>query len=207
MSGLWPASESPGKAMFNPNVRFCSQCAAQMVARRPAGDAHERMVCMRCDYVDYQNPKILVSCLATLGDKLLWMRRKVAPKAGYWALPAGFMELGESPEQAAARELWEETRARISPRSLRLFIIGSLSLPHLSEVYLAYRGELESADDIAATEESMEVGLFTQDEAPWGKLAFPVVTESIRQFYLDHARGDYGVYQGHYTGESYTLRR
>lgn len=193
--------------MLKSEVRFCSRCAGRMVAKIPAGDVRERMVCTRCNYVDYQNPKILVACLATCGDKLLWMRRKAEPKAGYWALPAGFMELGESPEQAAARELWEETRARVSPDALKLFIIGSLSLPHLNEVYLAYRGELENADDIAATEESMEVGLFSRDEAPWDKLAFPVVTESIRQFYLDHARGHYSVYQGHYAGGDYTLRQ
>ncbi len=75
-------------------------------------------MCDACQFIAYDNPKILVACIASWQDKVLWMKRATEPQRGYWAIPSGFMESGETPEQAAARELHEETRAHIDPASL-----------------------------------------------------------------------------------------
>lgn len=175
-----------------------------MVRKVPPNDHRERMVCESCGYIHYENPKILVACIATWGDRVLWIKRATEPRKGYWAIPSGFAEKGETPEQAAARELEEETGARIKVESLNLFVVGSL--PEISEVYLVYRGELDS-DDYHMTAEAEAVALFSRDEAPWGQYAYPAVVEAMHQFYRDHLKRSYGVYVGRYADEKNTFTR
>lgn len=173
--------------------KYCSQCASILSLKCPRGDTCTRYVCDSCGYVDYENPKILVACFATFENKLLWMRRKYPPMAGHWFIPSGFMELSETPEEAASRELFEETRAIISPRKLEFFMIGVL--PVISQVYLAYRGEIENVDAIQTTDESLEIGLFTHEKAPLDKLAFPITVDTFHLFYRSLAERNYGVYR------------
>jgi ADP-ribose pyrophosphatase YjhB (NUDIX family) len=136
--------------------------------------------------VHYQSPQILVSCLATFEDKLVWMRRGTEPQKGYWTMPGGFMEEGEQPEQAVARELLEETRAVILENSLELFAVGSL--PEMNQVYLTYRGLLKTPY-VDTSMEATEVGLFSEQTAPWREFAYPDLEEVVRHFYNDHRRG------------------
>jgi ADP-ribose pyrophosphatase YjhB (NUDIX family) len=152
--------------------------------------------------VVYENPKILVACFATWGEKVVWMKRAADPQKGFWSIPSGFMEKGETPEQAAARELWEETGARINPQDMELYLMGSL--PSISEVYLTFRGPLASPE-LVKGEESLDVGLFSLEDAPWTETAYPQVIESIEQFYRDHQRGNYGVYRASYVDDKHVL--
>ena len=109
---------------------------------------------------------------------MLLCKRSIEPRRGYWTLPAGFMENEESTMQGAAREAHEEANA--VAEDLELF--GVYSLPRISQVYMMFLGQLK--DGIAfAGEESLEVGLFEPDNIPWNELAFPVVTESLQQFF------------------------
>jgi ADP-ribose pyrophosphatase YjhB (NUDIX family) len=149
------------------------------------------LICVGCGFILYENPKVLVTCLATWEDKLLWMRRAREPQRGGWTIPGGFMEKGETPEQAAARELHEETGGLVDPAQLSLWGVGAI--PGISEVYLAYRGRL-IAPTIASGPEAMDVGLFGEHEAPWKQSAYPQTEESLRQFYREHARGEYDIY-------------
>ena len=184
-------------------IKYCCQCAAELSNSVVPGDTHKRMFCRQCGYVAYENPKILVTCFATWGDQLVWMKRATNPQKGAWAIPSGFMEKGETPEEAAARELWEETGARIDPKKLELFLLGSL--PSISEVYLAFRGPLESPE-LVAGEESLDVGLFSVEDAPWNEIAYPEVVQSVQQFYSDHQQGSYGVYRGNYVDGHHVFR-
>ena len=183
-------------------MKYCCQCAAELSLSVLPGDTHERMLCSQCGYVVYENPKILVACFATWGDKVVWMKRAAEPQKGFWSIPSGFMEKGETPEQAAARELWEETGARINPQDMELYLMGSL--PFISEVYLAFRGPLTSPE-LVKGEESLDVGLFSLEDAPWTETAYPQVIESIEQFYSDHQRGDYGAYCASYVDDQHIL--
>ena len=183
-------------------MKYCCQCAAELSKSVLPGDTHERMLCPLCGHVAYENPKILVACFATWGDKVVWMKRATDPQKGFWSIPSGFMEKGETPEQAAARELWEETGARINPQDMELYLMGSL--PFISEVYLAFRGPLTSPE-LVKGEESLDVGLFSLEDAPWTETAYPQVIESIEQFYSDHQRGDYGVYCASYVEDQHVL--
>lgn len=181
--------------MRNITPKFCCVCGHALVSQLPAGDHRERLTCPECGFIHYDNPKILVACIATWHDKVLWIKRGTPPRSGFWAIPSGFVEKGETPEQAAARELREETHAVIEPDSLNLYLVGSL--PEISEVYLVYHGILQSAD-CKTTEEADEVAFFSKEEVPWQHYAYPDVVEAMMQFYDDHNQRRYGVYAGRF---------
>ena len=143
----------------------------------PHGDNRERLVCPDCDYVAYENPKVVVGVVATFGHKLLMCRRAIEPRRGYWTLPAGFMEMGEHPEEGAAREAWEEARAELEIGPL----LAVYSLRHISQLQLFYRARLLSAN-VSAGPESEEVGLFGFDALPADELAFPSVHWAIQHY-------------------------
>jgi ADP-ribose pyrophosphatase YjhB (NUDIX family) len=119
-------------------VKFCSTCGASVSLRIPEGDNRERFVCTSCQTIHYQNPKIVAGTIPEWDGQILLCRRAIEPRYGLWTLPAGFMENGETTEQAAMRETWEEAGARIE--ILGLYSI--FSIPHISQVYMLFRGEL-----------------------------------------------------------------
>ncbi|MEL6761871.1 MAG: NUDIX hydrolase [Myxococcota bacterium] len=141
----------------------------------PEGDDRERMVCDDCGFVDYVNPKVVVGAVATWNDTYLLCRRAIEPRRGFWTIPAGYMEEGESTEAGAAREAWEEARADLEFTGL----LAVYSVPRISQVQLMYRAQLRSAA-VSAGPESLEVGLFEWDRIPWNALAFPTVLWALR---------------------------
>jgi ADP-ribose pyrophosphatase YjhB (NUDIX family) len=145
----------------------------------PLDDNRERFVCDHCDLVHYQNPNNVCGAILTRGDQVLLCKRAIEPRHGLWTLPAGFMENNETVAEGAAREAMEEANAACGPLSL----FGVFSMPYISQVYLMFHGELIS--EVSAGPESLEVGLFTRAQIPWGELAFPVVTHSL-QLYFEH---------------------
>lgn len=176
-----------------PKIKYCNYCASSLKLKLNQHDHVSRLTCPDCNEVVYENPKILVSCFVTWGQKVLWMKRATQPYKGLWSLPGGFMEIGESPRQAAARELFEETRAEIDPDTLQLYEVGYVS--HINQVYLVYRGTLNKPD-YQTSHEAEEVALFSELEVPWESFANPEIETSMRYFYRDLAQNDYGVYEG-----------
>jgi ADP-ribose pyrophosphatase YjhB (NUDIX family) len=177
-------------------MKFCSQCGAPLRLAVPVGDERERLCCTQCGFIHYQNPKILVACMMSWQDKLLWMRRAQPPFAGSWGAPMGFMEDGETPRMAAARELREETRVDVDPDSLSLYIVGSLV--RMNQVHIVFRGTMPSAD-FGVGDEALEVALFAEHEMPWEQFAYPEVEEQSRQYYRELRTGKFGAYLGEIT--------
>jgi ADP-ribose pyrophosphatase YjhB (NUDIX family) len=140
----------------------------------PEGDDRERLGCPDCGYIAYENPKIIVGVVATWGDRYLMCRRAINPRKGYWTLPAGFMELGETAPEGAAREAREEACATLSIDKL----LCLYDLPHISQIQLLYRAQL-TKPDIDCGPESQEVALFHWHEIPWDDLAFPTVSWAL----------------------------
>lgn len=143
----------------------------------PPGDERERLVCPDCGYIAYRNPLVVVGSVSTWEDRILMCRRAIEPSRGLWTLPAGFMEEGESTAEGAAREAWEEARARIAPEA----VLTLFDLPNISQVQILYRARLLSPD-VEPGPESQEVALFTWDEIPWDRLAFPTVAWALHAY-------------------------
>lgn len=140
------------------------------VRRIPDGDDRERLVCPECSFVAYENPKIVCGVVASREGRVLLCRRAIEPRRGFWTLPAGYMELGESPEAGALREAWEEAQVRLELSGL----FAVYSIPRISQVQLLYRARFLEPG-FGAGPESLEVRLFAWEEIPWDELAFPTV--------------------------------
>jgi ADP-ribose pyrophosphatase YjhB (NUDIX family) len=143
------------------------------VRRIPDGDTQERSVCASCGFVDYQNPKIIVGSVVEHDGRVLLCRRNIEPRRGFWTLPAGYLELGETAEEGARREAFEEADAAIEIEGL----LAVFSISRIDQVQLIFRARFgdPSAPHVAAGPESMEVHLFSWDAIPRHEIAFPSV--------------------------------
>ncbi len=172
-------------------MKFCSVCGHEVIARIPPGDNRERFVCDQCGTIHYQNPRNVVGTVPVWGEQVLLCRRAIEPRYGYWTLPAGFMEMGETTAEAAARETLEEAGARVEVQTL----FTLLNVPQVHQVHLFYLARLVDPG-FEAGEESLEVRLFDEADIPWDEIAFPTVSQTLRFFFADRATGDYGVHTG-----------
>ena len=158
-------------------MKYCSDCGAQVKLQIPPDDDRPRHVCTGCQTVHYQNPKMVTGVIATWQGKLLLCQRAIEPRLGYWTIPAGYLENGETLEEGARREAWEEARAQLE--TLRPF--AALELPHIQQIYFLFTGEL-SNERVAPGPESMEVQMFLPESIPWSQLAFSVVGASLQSW-------------------------
>jgi len=166
-------------------VKFCSNCGESVALRIPEGDNRERYVCDNCHTIHYQNPNIVAGCIPEWDGRILLCKRAIEPRYGLWTLPAGFMENGETTEQAAMRETREEAGAIVEITEL----YGLFSIPHISQVYMLYHGQLVEGEYNPGAE-SLECRLFDEHDIPWDKLAFPVVKETLERYFSDRRRGN-----------------
>ncbi len=175
-------SDLPSKIPYHmlPPINFCSECGNSVEQKIPQGETLLRAVCQVCHTIHYQNPKIVAGTIPEWEDKILLCRRAIEPQVGLWTFPAGFMELGESTEDAAARETFEEAHADIQIHSL----LGIFSLPHVSQVYVVYRAHLQNMG-FQPGPESLEVELVSLPDIPWDQLAFPVIHEALSRYVKD----------------------
>lgn len=137
----------------------------------PDGDSLEREVCLTCGFVAYENPKIVVGAVVAHEGKVLLCRRAIEPRSGFWTLPAGYMELNETPQEGARREAFEEAEASIVIEGL----LGVYTVKHLSQVQLLFRASFEGEPKFGAGVETLELGLFAWEDIPWAEIAFPSV--------------------------------
>ena len=172
-------------------ARFCGQCGKPLSWATLPLDSRPREVCNACGTVHYQNPRILVACVAEFESQLVLCQRAMAPAKGLWFLPSGFMELDETLEVAAARELHEETGLLIQSTELVLYSV--LSIPRLSEVYAIFRVTLADTLSLSPGVESSDVRLFGARSCP-STLAFPHFFRSfLTRYFNDAALGRFPV--------------
>lgn len=168
-------------------MKFCSACAHPLTRLVPEGDTHPRDVCTQCGMIHYQNPRIIVGTLPVWIEhgepQVLLCRRAIEPRLGYWTLPAGFMEIGETTEAGAARETWEEAGAKIDIHEL----FAVVDIPHVEQVYMLFRASLVDLD-FAPGPETLEARMFRENDIPWGELAFQTMEYTLRAFFDDHRR-------------------
>jgi ADP-ribose pyrophosphatase YjhB (NUDIX family) len=143
----------------------------------PDGDDRERLTCPDCGFIAYENPKMVAGSVVSVDGKIMLCRRAIEPRRGFWTLPAGYLELRETPEEGAKREAWEEARARIAINAL----LAVYSVPRISQVQLIYRATL-AEPGFEAGPESLEVKLFDWADIPWSELAFPSVKWALDEY-------------------------
>lgn len=169
------------------SMKYCSSCATEVARNIPKGDTRERWVCGNCGVVHYQNPKIVVGCIPERDGKILLCKRAIEPRRGFWTAPAGFMELGESIAEGAARETLEEACAKVEIGHL----FASVDVVYAGQLHLFFKAKLLS--DFAAGDESLDVKLFEVDDIPWNDLAFTSNRFALEKYIGDAGR-DNGVH-------------
>lgn len=173
-------------------MNYCSHCGSdQLEFRVPEGDNRPRYVCSNCGVIHYSNPRIVTGCLPVWEGRVLLARRAIEPRKGYWNVPSGYMENGETVEQGAAREVWEETLARVE--GLRLHTV--FSIPHINQVYIHFLAELNEPD-FGVGEESLDVRLFAEEEIPWKEIAFTSSVFTLEHYFEDRRQGRQEVHMG-----------
>jgi ADP-ribose pyrophosphatase YjhB (NUDIX family) len=165
-------------------MRYCSSCGSAVSRKIPENDNHERWVCNDCGIVHYQNPLIVVGCVAERDGKILLCKRAIEPRYGYWTVPAGFMELGETLAGGAARETLEEACATVELSHL----FASVDVIDAGQVHLFFSGKLVS--DYGVGDESLEVDLFSEDEIPWDDIAFQSGKFALRKYFEDRGNNN-----------------
>ncbi|GGC78457.1 ADP-ribose pyrophosphatase [Tersicoccus solisilvae] len=182
--------------MAVPEIHFCRRCGHAVEQRIPPLEDRSRAVCPHCGYVDYVNPLNVVGTVPVwTGEdgqpRILLCRRAIEPRRGYWTLPAGFMEVGETAAEGAARETREEAGARIELEGL----FAVLDAVRVRQVHLFYRARLLDLD-LAPGPETIENALVGLDEIPWDRLAFHSVRRVLQDWIDDHRRGRFDVHTG-----------
>jgi ADP-ribose pyrophosphatase YjhB (NUDIX family) len=172
-------------------MKFCSTCGAGVRLRVPPGDTLARYVCDACGAIHYLNPRMVLGCIPVWEDKVLLCKRAIEPRYGFWTLPAGFMENGETLAQAAMRETLEEANARV--QLLQLYT--SLSVPQVSQVHCFYRAKLLDLD-FSAGVESLDVQLFSEAQIPWEEIAYRTVAMTLKYYFEDRKTGVYTARDG-----------
>ncbi|MFL2753493.1 MAG: NUDIX hydrolase [Gammaproteobacteria bacterium] len=160
-------------------MKFCSNCGSSKISLKiPEGDNRERYVCDSCNTIHYSNPNVVVGTLPTFEDKILLCKRAIEPRVGLWTLPAGFLENGESLLEGAWRETKEETQAEVEMHN----ILAIFNIPQINQIYVIYKASILE-NSYGPTSESLDVKLFSKEDIPWEKIAFPFVPKAINHYY------------------------
>ncbi len=163
-------------------MNFCSNCAHPVNLTVPPGDNRARYCCSACNAIHYQNPRAVVGTVPVKGTQVLLCKRAIEPRYGFWTLPAGFMENGETTGEGACRETLEEAGARVELQGL----YSVIDVPHVDQIHLFFRAQLLNTDFDPGTE-SLEVQLFDEADIPWHEIAFRTVAQTLRWYFEDRA--------------------
>lgn len=179
--------------MHRPPLKHCRECGTAVVYRLPDdGDTKQRAVCPACHTVHYENPLNVVGTVPVWGDdgaQVLLCMRNIEPRRGKWTLPAGFMELGETTLEGAARETVEEAGAQFEMQG----IFTLINVVRVGQVHVFYRAKLLSTV-FDPGHETMEARLFTEAEIPWDEIAFKTVKETLERYFDDRRKGSFGFH-------------
>ena len=174
-------------------MNYCSNCGNAVVLSNILGDNRQRHYCSACDTVHYQNPKMVVGCLPIFEDKILLCKRAIEPRMGYWNLPAGYLENGETSEAGAMREVWEEALAKVDILGLH----SVYSIKHINQIYIFYLAQL-NPKSFGIGEESLEVRLFEEADIPWREIAFTSTVHALKCFFDDRKKGIRQAHRGEF---------
>jgi ADP-ribose pyrophosphatase YjhB (NUDIX family) len=175
-------------------MNYCSHCGEKVTLAIPPEDDRSRYICTSCGTIHYQNPKVIAGCIPEWNGQILLCKRAIEPRYGYWTLPAGFMELGETTPEAAIRETLEEANARVEIQALYAVI----NLPHVDQVYMMFLSRLLDLD-FSPGHESEVVELYREEDIPWDNIAFTTIRQTLKFFFDDQRSGQFPLHTGDIT--------
>jgi ADP-ribose pyrophosphatase YjhB (NUDIX family) len=158
-----------------PAPAFCTACGGRLEERLVPEEDRPRHVCAGCGHIHYVNPKVVAAVLPVHDGRVLLLRRAIEPRAGTWVFPGGFVEWGETTEEAAAREADEEVGlvVEIGP------LLGVYSRRGPGVVIVVYLGRT-AGTDVRLGREALEAAWFAPEEIPWPNLAFDTTEQALR---------------------------
>jgi 8-oxo-dGTP diphosphatase len=161
----------------DPPLRFCPLCGGGLEKRRIKSQEPERLVCRHCNFVYYLDPKVAAVTVTLVDKRIVLVKRSISPGYGKWVIPGGFVDRGETLEEAAIRETLEETNLKVRIISL----LNVYSYPGSTVIVVAYQAEAVSGVP-AACDESLELTLCPYEEIPWSELAFPSTRDALKDY-------------------------
>ena len=157
--------------------RFCPRCGGGLEKRSIKAIEPKRLVCQTCSFIFYQDPKVVAGAIFTLNGGVVLLKRGVEPAMGKWVFPGGYVDRGETVEEAALRETREESQLEI--------VIGSLlnvySYPRSPNIIIVYAARI-TGGNLAAGDESVEAATFLPGDIPWDDLAFDSTRDALKEY-------------------------
>jgi ADP-ribose pyrophosphatase YjhB (NUDIX family) len=157
--------------------RYCMHCGQRLATAVPEGDKQRRFVCMDCGFIHYINPRPVAGAIPVdHRGEILLVRRAIEPRIGTWVFPGGFMDVGETAEEAAMRETMEEANLAVSDLSL----LGVYTRTGPGVVVVVYEALAQGRGSVG--DESLEIGWFAPDRIPWADLAFDTTNWALKDW-------------------------
>lgn len=169
--------------------KFCTQCGSRLTRRIPPDDNRVRDLCEQCGAVHYQNPLLVVGTIPVWQDQVLLCKRAIHPRYGFWTLPAGFMELGETCAEGAQRETLEE--AGLQVELTQLFSV--VDVPQHDQVHVFFLCHVANPA-LAPGQETIEARWVAEADVDWSQLAFRTVSVTLERFFKDRQAGHYNTH-------------
>ena len=160
--------------------QFCPKCGGRLELVQVKPKEPKRLVCAECRFIFFLDPKVAACTIFELGGKIVLARRAIDPGYGKWVFPGGFVDRGETVEEAAVREAREEVNADVELREL----VGVYSYSGVPVVVIVFAATLLN-DELQAADECLEIRFFTEEEIPWDKLAFSSIHDALKDYLGD----------------------
>jgi ADP-ribose pyrophosphatase YjhB (NUDIX family) len=172
-------------------MNYCSECGARLLERHTT-DAARSILCPGCSKAHYRNPCVTVGCIAYHGDRILMCRRAEEPASGLWSIPSGYLECGETLEQATVRETLEETGVVIDPEMLDLYNV--INMTDVEQVSVLFRMRLFEEPKVLAGLECADAAFMSEKQIAALKLAWePSLGIEIRDFFQQLRTGSFSI--------------
>jgi ADP-ribose pyrophosphatase YjhB (NUDIX family) len=157
--------------------RFCPRCSGGLDKRVVKSNEPKRLVCQACSFIFYQDPKVVAGTIFTLDGKIVLLKRGVEPAMEKWVFPGGYVDRGESVQEAAIRETKEESQVDVKIGAL----LNVYSYPRSPNVIVVYAAEIVGGQ-VGAGDESLEAKTFAPKEIPWSDLAFDSTKDALKDY-------------------------
>jgi len=181
-----PKAQKPAKQIAN----YCSSCGGKVELAIPEGDNEWRHVCTKCGGITYYNPKMVVGVICEHEGKILMCKRAIEPCKGMWTIPAGYMEMGESSAEGAARETLEEAGAHVQI----IAPYAHFDIPRIGQAYVLFRAKLLPPYTCGPSSESLESAFVSPEDIPFDQIAFSSVSLALKYYAEEMKTGQYQVH-------------